>query len=60
MNGPPIERDRLAEIEGSIHVNRQMVMAAFGGIVARSDNPHVAQPKAAQECAFDDRHLAAR
>jgi hypothetical protein len=37
-----------------------MVMAAFGGIVARSDNPHVAQPKAAQECAFDDRHLAAR
>jgi hypothetical protein len=46
MNGPPIERDRLVGIEGSIHVNQQMVMAAFGGVVARSDNTHVAQAKA--------------
>jgi hypothetical protein len=60
MNGPPIERDRLVGIEGSIHVNQQMVMAAFGGVVARSDNTHVAQAKAAQECAFDDRTILRR
>jgi len=49
MNMPLSERDRRVGIGGSTQP-----------MLTRSDNTHIAQTKAAQECAFDDRAISRR
>src|SRR5262245_3117844 len=46
-------RDRLVWVERRIDIDQQMMMSGVLRRIAGSRNPHVAQPEAAPEAAFD-------